>query len=90
MFSSPLGLGPTARELWTHQYAEAIGRALRAFGDRPSGRKAEHLEALLARLADPDRIRRVASSGPRPVADALHRMVWGGTDDEVWWSGSPP
>lgn len=79
---APLGLGPPARAVWAQQTVDAIARALRALGGRPEGNKANKLEALLARFADPERIRAQAAQAPPAIAADLRRLAWAGVDGE--------
>ena len=79
---APLGLGPPARRIWSEQNVTAVEQALRAFGARPRGPKAEKVEALIALLADADRVREQAASAPVPVAAGLRRLAWSGSDEE--------
>ncbi|NYJ05365.1 hypothetical protein GGQ55_001643 [Geodermatophilus daqingensis] len=56
--------------------------ALRALGGRPRGNKAEKVEALLAVLADPDRVRALVRLAPPSVAEGLRTMACTGTDED--------
>jgi Helicase conserved C-terminal domain len=79
-FPRPLRLGPPARQLWSAQPVDALGRALRALGRRPAGRKADLLDALVEVLADGDAVRARVAQAPADVAYGLRRMA-DGTDD---------
>lgn len=83
LLPSPLGLGSSLRTLWTAQPVDTIKRALRMLGGTVGGRKAEALDALVTRLADPDLVRQVAGSAPPTVAAGLDRLAGRGLDTEV-------
>lgn len=82
---STLGLGPSARVVWSEQNADVIGRAVRGLGRRPEGRKADKLATLLELLADPDVVRERAASAPPAVADELRRMAWNRDADDEYF-----
>lgn len=74
------GAGRPLRPSWATSNADDVRKALRAVGVRPEGRKAELVEALVGRLAEPSTVRRLLDSAPEQVRSWLEARAWSGVE----------
>lgn len=71
----PLGLGPRLQDILENWTVARLAAALVAWGERPSGRKRDHVAALAGVLTDGPRLRRALEDAPAFEREALQAAV---------------
>ncbi len=81
LMPTPLGLGMPARRLLEPTPAATLNKVLTRLGLPRQSTKHATLNALVAALSAPERVRALVASAPSGVADELGRLAFGTPDD---------
>jgi XPB/Ssl2-like helicase family protein len=86
-FRYPLQLGPPAAALLSRYPSEQLRRIARTLGAPAAHRKQDLLDAVMAQLGDPDRVRALVATSDADTQAQLHTLAADGpeTHDPVWY-----